>query len=77
MKEWSERISEVYNITAKNKLSGFDIKQTANDNFFKINLEQAQALKEKGITHIITFKSHKIKNLKVIAENSEYKIYKL
>jgi hypothetical protein len=77
MKEWSERISEIYNITAKNKLSGFDIKQTANDNFFKINLEQAQSLKEKGITHIITFKSHKIKNLKVIAENSEYKIYKL
>lgn len=77
IKQWAERISTVYNVSTNQKVKGFDVQQVANDNFSKINFEKTQLLKEKGITHIITFKTHEIENLEIIAENKDYKIYKL
>lgn len=74
---WMSRLSLVYNINTNMPDKGFDIQAKANANFSNIDFAKTQLLKEKGITHMITFKTHQINNLQVIAENNEYKIYKL
>jgi hypothetical protein len=74
---WIKRLSLVYNIDANMPEKGFDIQAKANANFSNIDFAETQLLKEKGITHMITFKTHEIENLEVLAENEQYRIYKL
>ncbi len=74
---WIQRLSLIYEIDANMPEKGFDIQAKANANFSKIDFAKTQLLKEKGITHMITFKTHQIDNLQVLAENAQYKIYKL
>jgi hypothetical protein len=74
---WIQRLSLVYNIDANMPEKGFNIQAKANANFNNIDFAKTQLLKEKGITHMITFKTHEIENLEVLAENEQYRIYKL
>lgn len=77
LEKWVDRLFVLYGITTKMEQKGFNLQAIANENFSNINFEKTQLLKEKGITHMITFKTHEIENLEVIAENEQYKIYKL
>jgi hypothetical protein len=87
LKIWYQRIKEVYHVRYEDiPVNTFMLKTTdirtnlikqMDDNFMKHTKESLSILKAKGVTHIITFKDHFIKDLEVIAENNEFKVYKL
>lgn len=74
--EWMLRVSRVYKIDYRNKEKGFDVYQTANNNYFNMNEKNFNVLKHFGVNYIITKISHKLA-FKVIAKNSEFVIYKI
>ncbi|NNF02753.1 MAG: hypothetical protein HKN22_08710 [Bacteroidia bacterium] len=72
---WYKRINEVYGLSLTDG-GGFGMKQKADKNYKTMSDKDIPFLSKHGITHLLTFRDHKL-NAPVIAENSDYIVYKL
>lgn len=75
--EWYKRISEVYGVSYKDKLKGFELSQHANLYFNKLSAQQLKELKQKGVTHMLTTRNQPPAIGKLVAANTTYAVYKL
>ncbi|MBX9850174.1 MAG: hypothetical protein K2X86_00275 [Cytophagaceae bacterium] len=76
LKIWYDRIRKVYNVDTEIK-DRRELMKKADENFRKLNKESLLKLKTEGVTHILTYKDHIIADMKVVVENSRYKVYEL
>lgn len=75
VRKWGERIEEVYGLSyqypPKNKIAYADT-------FYKnLNINKLSELSQKGVTHFITFATANVEGMELLAENKEYKLYKI
>ena len=76
LKIWYSRIKQVYGVGTEIK-DRKELMKKADENFKKLTKENLLKLKPEGVTHILTYKEHSIPDLKIILENSRYKVYEL
>jgi hypothetical protein len=76
LREWYDRIEEIYGVDIGNRRAGEDIFKKADENFKRIDKEKLSELKEEGIDYIVQFKEVTM-DLPVVIENNKYKVYKI
>ncbi len=77
MEEWYERMYKAYKVNRQTQLDGQAVHPTARTNFAKLGEADLRKLhKEEGITHLITYKEHKL-DFRILAKNEVYVIYEL
>jgi len=79
VKEWHNRLQEVYGINYKIKEKGFALQEIANTHLQNLSADECQALKLKGITHAILpiDATLNFDDAKQLQSNSAYTIWKL
>ena len=75
VQKWGERIEEVYGLSYEYPPKN---KNAYADTFYKnLNISRLSQLSEKGVTHFITFATANVEGMELLAENKEYKLYKI
>jgi hypothetical protein len=75
--EWYNRINQVYGISVQDKEKGFDLQQKANRHFRNLNYQQLHELKQRGVTHLLTFSPVRLPECSLIMKNHTYAVYQL
>jgi hypothetical protein len=73
---WYDRIRALYQIDLNDRRAKKELITLANTHFFALREADFEVLKPKGVTHILTFKTH-ILAFPIVAENEVYRIYQL
>lgn len=75
--KWYPRIQEVYGLSIAMKQQGFRLKTKADEFFRNHDPSTLEPLKQKGVTHILTWRDHRLPSYDVVAKNREFIVYKL
>jgi hypothetical protein len=73
---WYDRIRAVYHIDLSDRRAGKDLVMTANTHFFALRETDFLALKNQGVTHILTLKTH-VLDFPIVVENEVYRVYEI
>ncbi len=74
--EWYERIQTIYGVGFDDYRKKLNINELANHNWLTKTENDFLNLKKDGVTHILTFKKHRL-NLPILSENEAWIIYQL
>ncbi len=77
VKEWSNRVAEVFGVKPEMNVKGFALKDTADSFFLNADRERLELLKKKGVTHLLTKKEFPASTGKLILQNNTYAVYQL
>lgn len=77
VRQWAERIEDVFGVNPSNAVRGFELKQQADNYFYSLTSERLELLKQKGVTHLLTIIKMKPATGKLILHNSSYAVYQL
>jgi hypothetical protein len=76
LRDWKKRITQLYNINLAQRKAGGNMIQLADTHFFSLRETDFLNLRDLGVTHILTQKTH-VLNFPLLIENELYKIYVL
>lgn len=77
VKEWADRIEEVFHVNGNMQVKGFALQQKADDHFYHLSASDLQLLKQKGVTHLLTRKEFPSSTGTIILSNKTYAVYQL
>jgi hypothetical protein len=72
--EWYERIQKIYGVGFEDYRKRLNINELANKNWLAKTENDFLNLKKEGVTHLLTFKKHRL-NLPVLVENEDWVIH--
>jgi hypothetical protein len=75
--EWWRRLTNVYGLSLDNPLRGFIAEKAADLHFYNLSAESLAALKQEGVTHILTRKEFPPTKGSLILQNNTYAVYQL
>jgi hypothetical protein len=75
--EWWRRLTNVYGLSLSSPVQGFMAEKAANSHFYHLSAENLTALKQEGVTHILTRKEFPPTKGSLILQNNTYAVYQL
>ncbi len=77
VKDWANRVNEVYGVRPDMNVKGFALQQVADSFFYNATEKRLESLREKGVTHMLTKKEFPLSSGKLILQNNTYAVYQL
>ncbi len=77
VREWANRVQEVFDVNYEMKEKGFTLQQKADEFFYHLDKPHLDLLKQKGVTHLFTRKKFPPAEGTLILSNNTYAVYQL
>ncbi len=77
VKQWEERIQQVFGVNSNMPLKGFALSQQADSFYYSLSVEQLNDLKSTGVTHLLTLSGEIPSAGTLILRNRTYAVYQL
>lgn len=74
---YMRRVNLIYGFSEEDRYPSLKMHRKARQHYLNTDRALLQKLAEKGVTHILTYQSHKLNGLRKIVENDAYVVYKL
>ncbi len=77
VKEWYNRVQQVYGVGLESKTNGFQLQQLADEYYYHPDFNRIMALKAAGVTHMLVATTFNCPYGSLILRNSSYAVYQL